>query len=88
MIEMYVAIGVQLVAFVVWIARLEMKVKFLQETHDSCKLGRDAAAVAKDIADALSVSVLNSINKQLAELGTDVKWLISSRNGGPGGKSF
>jgi hypothetical protein len=85
--DLYVTIAVQLVAFVVWIARLEMKVKYLQETHDVCKLSKDAASVAKDIADALAVTTLNNITKQLAELSTDVKWLISSRNGGPGGKS-
>jgi len=87
MLEVYVGIAVQLVAFVVWIARLEMKVKYLQETHDVCKIGREAAIIAKDVADALAVSALNNITKQLAELSTDVKWLISSRNGGPGGKS-
>jgi hypothetical protein len=86
MMEVYIGVAVQLVAFVVWIARLEMKVKFLQDTHDVCKIGRDAAVVAKEIADAQTVAVLGNINKQLAELGTDVKWLISSRNGGPGGK--
>ena len=87
MIELGVTVAVQLVAFVVWIARLEMKVKYLQETHDVCKIGREAAIIAKDVADALAVSALNNITKQLAELSTDVKWLISSRNGGPGGKS-
>jgi len=81
--DLYVAIAVQLVAFVVWIARLEMKVKYLQETHDACKIGREAAIVAKEIADALSVSVLNNITKLLAELGTDVKWLIKAQNGDP-----
>lgn len=85
--ELYVAIGVQLVAFVIWIARIEMKVKYLQETHDVCKLSSDAASAAKATAAALAVTTLNGITKQLAELSTDVKWLISSRNGGPGGKS-
>jgi hypothetical protein len=79
--ELYVAVGVQLVAFVIWIARLEMKVKYLQETHDYCKVGRDAAIVAKEISDALAVTVLNNITKQLAELGTDVKWLINANGG-------
>ena len=77
--DMYVTIAVQLVAIVVWIARLEMKVRFLQETHDQCR-------AAKEIAEKSSVEKLNEIAKQLAELGTDVKWLICSQNGGSGGK--
>jgi hypothetical protein len=75
MIELGVTVAVQLVAFVVWIARLEMKVKYLQETHDLCR-------AARVVIDASTVNKLTEIAKQLAELGTDVKWLINSKNGG------
>lgn len=72
--EMWAAIVGQVVGFVVWIARLEMKVKFLEKEQGSCMAERQKT-------ESSTVAKLNEIGNALAELRTDVKWLIHQKGG-------
>lgn len=75
MTELWVLVGAQIVGFVVWIVRLEMRLRFLQESYDVYKLLSDKQELS-------TVTRLDKIETFLAEISTDLKWIIKNVNGG------
>lgn len=71
--DIYIALVAQIVAFIVWIVRLEMRVKFLQDSHEGCKKIRELAEVGVS-------EKLERIVESIAEMKTDIKWLINNNN--------
>ncbi len=74
MTELWVLLGAQIVGFVVWIVRLEMRLRFLQESYDVYKLLSDKQEVS-------TLGRLSKIENLLSEIGTDLKWIIKNVNG-------
>ena len=66
------AISAQIVGFVVWIVRLEGKVNELRDKHDACQ-GR------RQINEDRVIIQLNKMDVLLAELSTDMKWLVNGK---------
>jgi hypothetical protein len=67
-----IAIFSQIIGFVVWLARLEMRVKMLQELHEDCQKRRM-------IFDDESLKRLENIEKSLVKIETDIQWIKKDR---------
>jgi len=74
--ELYVLVGAQIVGFVVWIVRLEMRLRFLQESYDVYKLLSDRQEIS-------TVTRLDKIEGALSQIATDLKWIVKNINGLP-----
>jgi hypothetical protein len=66
------AIAAQVVGFVVWIVRLEGKVNELRDKHDACQ-------VRRQVNEDRVILQLNKMDVLLAELSTDMKWLVNGK---------
>jgi len=74
MIELYATVVAQIIAFVVWIARIEMRLRFLEKDHSTCQIARLSAEASTQIK-------LDEVSRKLAEIATDIKWLTSQKRG-------
>lgn len=72
--DVYITIAAQIVAFIVWIARIEMRLRFLEQTHEKCNNHRMAV-------ETTTQNKLDSIFASIAEIKTDIKWLVHKKKG-------
>ena len=74
MTELWAILGAQVIGFVVWIVRLEMRLRFLQESYDVYKLISDKQEIS-------TVTRLEKIESELSQIATDLKWIVKNING-------